>query len=117
MASSRRSTRSSSWRIPSRSSSNAALLAMPKLLRHQPIHVGWPPRLLSWIDASQPQHQRRGLLALALQVLLRRLTGAREIAHSLVPLVGHPDRSELAHAQQLGEAQRIAAVRLHPLAG
>jgi len=81
---------------------------MLELLRHKPLQVGWPPRLLVRIDASQPQHQRRDLLALALQVLLRRLTGAREIAHGLMPLVRHPDRGELTGA--LGEAYRIAPV-------
>src|SRR5262245_44416155 len=53
------------------------LLAMLELLRHQPPHMGWPPRLLARINASQPQHQRRDLLAIALQILLRGLTGAR----------------------------------------
>jgi hypothetical protein len=33
-----------------------------------------------------------------------------------VPLVGHPDRGELARAQQLGEAHRITPVCLDPLA-
>src|SRR5262249_35142945 len=90
-----------------------ALLAMLELLLHQPIHVGRPPRLLARIDASQPQHRRRDLLALALQVLLRCLTCWREIAHVLMPLVWHPDRGELADPQQLGEAYRIAPVRLY----
>jgi hypothetical protein len=34
-----------------------------------------------------------------------------------MPLVRHPHRSELACAQQLGEAHRIAPVRLHSVAG
>ena len=56
-------------------------------------------------------------MALALQILLRCLTGAREIAHGLMPLVRHPDRGELAGPRQLGEAYRIAPVRLHAVAG
>src|SRR6516165_8674891 len=54
---------------------------------------------------------------LALEVLLHCLTGAREIAHSLMALVRHPHRGEFARAQQLGEAYRIAPVRLHSIAG
>src|SRR5262249_5969362 len=92
------------------------LLAMLELLRHQPFHVRRPPCRLARIAAPQPEHQRGDLLAFALEVLLRSQTGAREIAHGFVPLVGHPDRSELARAQQLGEAHRIAPVRLDPLA-
>src|SRR6516225_11237142 len=34
-----------------------------------------------------------------------------------MPLVRHPHSSELARAQQLGEAHRIAPVRLHAIAG
>src|SRR6516225_3663290 len=34
-----------------------------------------------------------------------------------MPLVRHPYRGELARAQQLGEAYRIAPVRLHSIAG
>src|SRR5215469_6843058 len=90
---------------------------MLKLLHHQPFHVGWPPRRLARIDASQPQHQRRDLLALALEILLHCLTGAREIAHGLMALVRHPHRGELARAQQLGEAYRITPVRLHSITG
>jgi hypothetical protein len=79
--------------------------------------VGRPPRRFAGIYPTEAQHHRDDLLALALEILLRRHTGAREIAHGLVPLVGYPDRSELARAQQLGQAHRIAPVRLHPVAG
>jgi hypothetical protein len=50
-------------------------------------------------------------------MFLRRQTGARKVAHGLMPLVGHPDRGELAGAQQLGEADGIAPIPLHAVAG
>src|SRR6516162_10352468 len=53
----------------------------------------------------------------ALEVLLHCLTSAREIAHSLMALVRHPHRGEFVRAQQLGEAHRIASIRLHAIAG
>src|SRR5262245_45106160 len=77
--------------------------------------MGWPPRRLRRINASQPQHQRRDLLALALQILLRCLTGAREIAHGLMTAVRHPHSRELTGARQLGKTDRIAPVRLNPV--
>ena len=55
-------------------------------------------------------------MTLAFKVFPRGLTGAREIAHRLMPLVGHPDRGEVPGAQYLGEAYRIASVCLHPFA-
>ena len=87
-----------------------------QLLRHQPLHVGRSPRRLARITAPQPQHQRRNLLALALEILLRRLTGTGEVAHGFVPLVGHPDCSQFAGARQPREAHTIAPVRLHAVA-
>src|SRR5712675_2202620 len=70
------------------------LLAMLELLQHEPIHVGRPPRLLARIMSPEPKHERGDLLALAFEVFPRCLTGAREIAHRLMPLVGHPDRGD-----------------------
>src|SRR6516225_6829480 len=90
---------------------------MLELLLCQPVHVGCPPGLLAWIMTSQPKHQRQDLLTLACEMLLRRLTGAREISHGLMPFVGYPDGSELAGTRQLGQFHRIATVRLHPNAG
>src|SRR5712671_5204056 len=75
------------------------LLAMLELLQHQPIHVGRPPRLLARIMSPEPKHERGDLLALAFEVFPRRLTGAREISHRLMPLVGHPDRGEFPGAR------------------
>src|SRR5712691_2070056 len=92
------------------------LLAMLELLQHKPIHVGRAPRLLAWKMSSEPKHERGDLLSLAFEVFPRCLTGAREISHRLMPLVGHPDRGEFPGAQYLGQAYRIASVRLHPIA-
>jgi len=92
------------------------LLAMFQLLQHEPIHVGRPPRLLARIMPPEPKHERGDLLALAFEVFPRCLTGAREIAHRLMSLVRHPDRGEFPGAQYLGQAYRIASVRLHPIA-
>jgi hypothetical protein len=71
----------------------------PRELKHEPIHVGRPPRLLARIMSPEPKHERGDLLALAFEVFPRRLTGAREISHRLMPLVGHPDRGEFPGAQ------------------
>jgi hypothetical protein len=57
------------------------------------------------------------LLAPALQILLGGLTGAGQIVHCLMPFVGHPHGRELAGARQLGQAERIPLVGLHPVAG
>src|SRR5262249_48154660 len=74
-------------------------LALLELLLHEPIHVGASPRLLARIMSSEPKHERGDLLALALEVFLRCLTGAREILHSFMPLVGHPDRGQFPGAR------------------
>src|SRR3984885_9777675 len=66
--------------------------------------------------SSEPKHERGDLLPLAFEVFPRCLTGAREISHRLMPLVGHPDRGEFPGAQYLGQAYRIASVRFHPFA-
>ena len=39
-----------------------------------------------------------------------------QIAHRLVRLIGDPNRRQLAGAMQLGQHQRIAAIRLDPVA-
>src|SRR5262245_51976347 len=78
------------------------LLAMLELLRSEPLHMGRAPSRLARIKAPEPQHQRGNLLALALQILLRSLTGRGEVAHGLMPLVGYPDRSQFAGARQPG---------------
>src|SRR6266436_5775086 len=75
------------------------LLAMLELLQHEPIHVGRPPHLLARIISPAPKHERGDLLALAFEVFARCLTGAREISHRLMPLVGHPDRGEFPGAR------------------
>jgi hypothetical protein len=49
--------------------------------------------------SPEPKHERGDLLALADEVLPRCLTGARKIAHRLMPLVGHPDPGEFPGAQ------------------
>ena len=48
-------------------------------------------RVREWLIlmSSEPKHERGDLLALALEVFLRCLTGAREISHSFMLLIGH----------------------------
>ena len=75
------------------------MLTLLELLLHEPIHVGASPRLLARIMSSEPKHERGDLLALALEVFLRCLTGAREISHSFMPLIGYPDRGQFLGAQ------------------
>src|SRR5262249_39606711 len=78
---------------------------------------GLAPRSYCPDKTPQPKHQRRDLLTLAYEVLLRRLTGTREISHGLMPFVGYPDCGEFAGTRQLGQLDCVATVRLHPNAG
>lgn len=74
------------------------------------------PGLLAGITPPIPQHHRRNRLPLAPQVVHRSLPRTNQLADSLVCLIGHPDRGELASPQQPCELRCIAAVRLHPVA-
>ena len=87
-------------------------VGLAKLLRAGELTAVWVPderheamrdlsraRLLARIISPEPKHERGDLLALAFEVFPRRLTGAREISHRLMPLVGHPDRGEFPGAQ------------------
>jgi hypothetical protein len=94
-----------------------ALLAMRQLLAHQPTHVRAAPCLLARVMAPQPQQKRAELLTFAAQIRRRRLARANQIAHRLVPLVGRPNARQLARPQQSGQAQRVAPIGLHPIAG
>jgi hypothetical protein len=69
------------------------------------------------VDPAEAEHQRDDLLALALEVLVCSQTGAREIAHRLVPIVGNPNGGEFTGPQEFGQVQPIASVRLYPVAG
>src|SRR5262249_25940164 len=53
--------------------------------------------------SSEPKHERGDLLALALEVFLRCLTGAREISNSFMPLIGHPDRGQFPARDNLAK--------------
>ena len=53
------------------------------------------------VDPAEAEHQRDDLLALALEVLVCSQTGAREIAHRLVPIVGNPNGGEFTGPQEL----------------
>ena len=90
---------------------------MHDLLCTQPVAMRFPPRLLARIVQSEPQQQRRDLLALALQIIDRRLARPGQIAHRLVVLVGHPHRRQLAGPEQPGQVLGIAPVGLDAVAG
>jgi hypothetical protein len=62
------------------------------------------------------QQQRRDDLPLAPQVFDRGLARSYQVAHGLVPLVGHPDRGQLASPQQAGQLHGVAPVGLHLVA-
>ena len=62
---------------------------------------------------TEPQQQRGDLLALALEIVDGRCPRSAQVAHRLVPHVGHPHRGDLAGAQVAADALRVAAVGLH----
>jgi len=93
-----------------------ALLKMLELLARKPAHVRPGPRLLARIVQALPQQERRDLLALSPQILHRRSARPRQVTHRLVTLLGNPYGGQLAGAQQLDQAKRVAPVGLHPIA-
>jgi hypothetical protein len=73
--------------------------------------------------ASRHDRHDRSARAAALQMLsrlrqypIRRRSRPDQIAHRFIRGVGDPDRCQLAGAVQLGQDQRITAIRLHPIA-
>jgi hypothetical protein len=85
-------------------------------LRLKPLPVPGAPCLLARVDPSVAQHHRRDRLALATQVVHRGLAGADQFPDGLVPLVGDPDRRELAGSMQAGQLRGVPPVGFHPVA-
>ena len=81
----------------------------------QPGAVLLGPRLADVMDPLA-QQEAGDVLAAARQARHRRRAGAHQIAQRLVRRIRHPDLRQLLRAQQLGQLQRIAPVRLDPLA-
>src|SRR5579871_6118100 len=64
---------------------------------------------------SLPQQKLAELMAVPQQIHLRIVTGPTEIAQRFVRFIRNPHRGQIATAQQSGQVQRIAAVRLDAL--
>ena len=75
------------------------------------------PGLDAEIVPAQPPQHRRDLLALARQILPRRIARPGQLAHRLVAGVGNPHSRQLAGAQELSQRFRVAPIGLHPVAG
>ena len=61
------------------------------------------------------QEEARELLTGLTQTADRRQTGAHEIADRLMSLIGNPDRGQFTGPMQLGQVDRIAAIRFDPI--
>jgi hypothetical protein len=84
--------------------------------RRQPPPIGQGPGGPAGIDPTVPQQEALQMLARLAQHPYGRGPGADQVAHRLVCRVRHPDRGQLARPVQLGQAQRITPVGLHPVA-
>jgi len=75
------------------------------------------PMAAAVVDPAVTQQEGKQLLAFAAKIVRRRLAGPHEIAHRLVRLVGRPDSRQFAGPVQARQRDRVAPVRLDPLAG
>jgi len=78
---------------------------MIELLLLQPQQIAHGPRLCPREDAAVLEHEAADLLAMHALALDCRCTGANQIAHCLMALVGHPDRSEFAPPAGVSQAR------------
>ena len=78
----------------------------------QPSAMGACPMAPGRISASMPQQEGQQLLPRPPQSFHRGLPSPRQVAHRLVGRVRHPDRRQLAGAEQRGQGRRIATVGL-----
>ena len=90
--------------------------ALGEALLAEPAFVGLRPGL-ALPDEPLTQQQLAKPVAGAHEVGPRVLAGAHEVAGALLGGARHAHRGELAEAQQLGQAQSVAAVGLDALAG
>ena len=87
-----------------------------ELLLGQPAPMRQRPMAAAAVNPAVPQQEGKQLLALAPKIVGRRLAGAHKIAHRLMRRVRHPHPRQLAGPMQPRQRDRIAPVRLDPLA-
>ena len=87
-----------------------------ELLLLEPAQIPHRPALLARIDAPVLEHECANLLAMNAQRLHRRRSGPNEIPHGLVAFIGNPYGRQFAGAKQSCQRDRVAPVRLHPVA-
>ena len=82
----------------------------------EPAQIAHRPALLARIDATVPEHEGADLLPMHAQRFHRRRSRADEISHRLMAFVRDPDCCQFASPQQSRQRDRVATVRLHPIA-
>ena len=92
------------------------LRGMLKLLAGQPAPMRQRPVAGPAENPAVTQQEGKQLLAFAAKIVRRRLAGSHKVADRLVGGVRRPHSCELAGPMQSRQSDRIAPVRLHPLA-
>ena len=80
----------------------------------KPSAMGAAPMASGRINPSMSQQEGEELLTRSPQPLHRGLPASRQVAHRLVRSVRHPDRGQLAGAEQRGQGCRGVAVLMCP---
>ena len=89
---------------------------MLECLAGQPAPMRQRPMASSAIDPAVPEQKGQQLLALAAKIVRPRLAGAHKIAHRLMCGIGRPHARQFAGPIKPRQRDRVAPVRLHPLA-
>jgi hypothetical protein len=89
---------------------------MLELLLLEPAAVPRTPGLLPREPSSVLEHEGADLLLVHPEDLDRGRPSADQVADRFVALVRHPDRGQLASAEQPGQRDRVAPVGLDPIA-
>ena len=92
------------------------LRGMVELLTGKPAPMRQRPVAASAVDATVPEQEGKKLLALAPEIVSSRLAGPHKIPHRLMSRIGRPDPCQFAGSVQTRQRDRIAPVRLDPLA-
>ena len=74
------------------------------------------PMASSAVNPAVPQQEGKQLLAFAPKAVSRRFAGPHKIAHRLMRRVRRPHPCQLADPMQPRQRDRVAPVRLDPLA-
>jgi hypothetical protein len=92
------------------------LRGMLELLMGQPAPMRPRPVAAASVNPAVPEQEGKQLLAFAAKIVRRRLAGADKIAHRLMSRVGRPHPRQFASPMQPRQRDRVAPVRLDPLA-